>query len=124
MNELEHLIRQGLPPAPPPGLKDAVLAAAATGRREPGPPWWWRPAVRWAWVGVTAALIAANVLVGTRPAVRAVRNAQRRPVMRLERAAVDDPVLARALALASAEPTQARPAAPPLDLQRLIGGPS
>ncbi|NOZ79684.1 MAG: hypothetical protein GXP48_10995, partial [Acidobacteria bacterium] len=60
MNGIEKVIANSVTPSPPAGLRARVLEAARRAALEDVPvPWWWRPAARWAWAGVTAALLAA-----------------------------------------------------------------
>ena len=112
MSELEKQIAAGVPQGPPTGLRQRVLTAAreAAGQASARDPWWWRPAVRWAWAGVTAVLLAANLLVGTKP--RPMRTVSGAP-QAVALPAVGDPLiaaeLARYMASRQAQTTALRP---------------
>ena len=122
MNEIERLIAGSVTPAPPAGLERRVLAAARrAAETKERAPWWTRPAVRWAWAGVTVALIIANVLIGVRLPGRRARSQMRPAVAR--RLQIEDPLLARALAASAAARTaDLHPDPKELNVQRLMGG--
>ncbi len=122
MDKIERVIAANGTPAPPADLEERVLAAARhAAQSRARAPWWMRPAVRWAWAGLTVLLIAANVLTGVLPPSES-GHAQELPVA-VHDVRIDDPLLARALAISAAmRRAQLRPGGSELDVQRMIGG--